>query len=447
MLNPEATDEEMLVHLQKRTLAYFLSEGDDETGLIRDKSQPDAPASIAVTGMGLSCYAVAVALGCLTREDAAARTLRVLRFCAESEQSTRPDATGFKGFYYHFLDMKTGRRAWNCELSTVDTAILMAGILSVRHYFTGDNDIEHQICALAESLYARVDWQWAQNGKESITHGWKPETGFLRYRWSKAYSEAHILYILALGAPDFPIAAGGYEQWTAAFDWAKIYDYECFYAGPLFIHQLSQLWLDFRGIRDRRNREHNVDYFENSGRATRIQRQYAIANPKGFKGYGATTWGVTASNGPGPSTRSIHGVQRKFLGYKARGAPYGPDDGTISPWAAAASIPFAPEIVLPTIRHSFECHGVIQGHEHGFDESFNPSYPGTSDRKGGWVSPWQFGLSQGPIILMIQNYKDDGVWNLFKQSPHVVRGLRKAGFTGGWLDEHALHDDRTPNCV
>lgn len=436
----EGTDAEMLTRLQAETLVYFMDETDEHTGLIRDKTQPDSPASIAVTGMGLCCYITGVEIGCMTRDDAAERTLRVLRFFRGSEQSEQPDATGYKGFYYHFLDMKTGKRAWKSELSTVDTAILVAGILSARAYYTLDNDIERELRDVADELYARVDWQWAQNRKDSITHGWKPESGFLRYRWDKDYSEAHIIYILALGAPVYAVEHRTYEQWIAGFDWATIYGEECFYAGPLFIHQMSQIWLDFRGIRDSRNTQHNLDYFENSARSTRIQRQYAIENPQGFRGYGETTWGLTASDGPGPCTRTISGEKRKYFGYKARGAPYGPDDGTVSPWAAAASLPFAPDIVLPAVRHLIEHLGLVRSDRYGFAASFNLSFRGSRGKPDGWVSPWQFGLNQGPIILMIQNYRNELIWNLFKQSPHVIRGLRKAGFTGGWLNEPAFSD-------
>ena len=221
----------------------------------------------------------------LSRAEAIARTLTLLRFFQSSHQGPEADATGYKGFYYHFLDMQTGRRVGQCELSTVDTAILLAGVLTAASYFTGKNDEEGEIRELAGSLYRRVDWQWALNGGTTISHGWKPESGFLPHRWDTGYSEALILYALALGSPTFPIDPQGYKEWISTFEWKKVYGMEYLYAGPLFIHQMSHLWVDFRGIHDDFNREKGIDYFENTRRATYIHRQYGIENPLGFAHY------------------------------------------------------------------------------------------------------------------------------------------------------------------
>lgn len=330
-VNPQGTDEEMLDLLQRETFGYFLKEINEQTGLIADKTQPGSPSSIAAVGMGLSCYITGIERGYISRTEAVKRTLSVLKFFLTSHQGTEADATGYKGFYYHFLDMQSGKRVWKCELSTVDTAILLAGILTARNYFTGENKSETEIREIADRLYARVDWQWALNGSNTITHGWKPESGFLSYRWDKGYSEAHIIYILALGSPTFPIDPSGYKRWTSTFEWKKLYDTECLYAGPLFIHQMSQIWLDFKGIFDDLNKKTGIDYFENSCRATLIQQQYAIENPLGFAHYGENGWGLTASDGPGPCKLVVDGVQRYFYDYTARGALLGPDDGTISP--------------------------------------------------------------------------------------------------------------------
>ncbi len=433
--NPQGPDEEMLSVLQRETFAYFLKEVNDKTGLIADKTQPGSPSSIAATGLGLSCYIAGIERGFITRADAIKRTLTVLRFFYNSSQGTEADATGYKGFYYHFLDMETGKRVWQCELSTVDTAILLAGVLTARYYFMGKNKSEIEIRQLADKLYERVDWQWALNGKDSISHGWKPESGFLLSRWNKQYCEAHIIYILALGSPTFPISPSGYKKWISTFEWKKIYKIECIYAGPLFIHQMSQIWLDCKGVSDDFNRKIGIDYFENSRRATQIQQKYAIENPLSFAHYGKNGWGFTASDGPGPATRTIDGIKRKFYDYIARGAPYGPDDGTISPWAVVSSLPFLPEVVLPTIRHAIERRDYERHHACGFDASYNPTFPEKHSEFGTWISEWQFGLNQGPVILMIENYKSGLIWDVMKKCPHIINGLRRAGFSGGWLDQ------------
>jgi len=372
--NPPGPDNEMLSVLQRETFSYFLNEVNDQTGLIADKTQPGSPASIAATGMGLSCYIAAVERGFITRTEAIKRTLTVLKFFYHSHQGTETDATGYKGFYYHFLDMQTGKRAWQSELSTVDTAILLAAILTARYYYTEDNKSETEIRKYADELYNRVDWQWALNGKDSISHGWKPGKGFLRSRWNKGYCEAHIIYILALGSPTFPINPSGYKKWIATFEWVKLYDIECIYAGPLFIHQMSQIWLDCNGIYDDLNRKVGIDYFENSGRATYLQQQYAVENPMGFAHYGQNGWGFTASDGPGPATRTINGVKRKFYNYKARGAPFGPDDGTTAPWAVVSSLPFLPKVVLSTMRHAITRLAGKKHTAYGFDARYNYTF-------------------------------------------------------------------------
>jgi hypothetical protein len=433
VLHPQGTDAEMLDHLRRATFEYFRNEFNPRNGLIADKTQPGSPSSIAVCGMGLSVYIVAVERGLLSRREAVDRCLTLLRFFHSSPQSPEADATGYKGFYYHFLDMQTGRRVWQCELSTVDTAILMAGVLSVASYFAGNTEGESEIRDLAENLYLRIDWKWALNGGTTISHGWKPESGFLPYRWDTGYSEAVILYALAAGSSTFPIDPQGYLEWIATFEWKKVYDIEHLYAAPLFIHQMSHLWLDFRGIHDDFNRKKGIDYFENSRRATYVQRQYGIENPLGFAHYHKYGWGFTASDGPGPAVLELNGVRREFYDYIARGAPFGLDDGTISPWAVVASLPFAPEIVIDTVRHAIE-RLALKRRAYGFDASFNPTYPKSSTRNiHGWVSPWNFGLNQGPIILMIENFQTELIWKIIRKCPYTVEGLRRIGFREGRL--------------
>ena len=432
VLTAPLEDEALLDRLEREAFEYFLMQVNPANGLIADKTRDHWPASIAATGLALTAYPVGVERGFMTRDAAARITLTTLGFFRDGVQGTASDATGYKGFYYHFLDMKTGRRASNCELSTVDSAFLLAGALTAAAYFDGDCHQEHQIRTLADLLFRRADWRWAQHGKATVTHGYKPRTGFLKYRW-EGYDEALLLYVLGLGSPTYPLPDESYAAWLSTYAWKKIYEYEFVYAGPLFVHQLSHIWIDFRGIQDAYMRERGLDYFENSRRATLIQREYAIRNPREFAFYSKDCWGVTASDGPGPATLKVDGVERQFFDYLARGAPHGPDDGTIAPWAVVASLPFAPEIVLPTIRYFVDSVHLEQPQAYGFKATFNPTYPVTSENEYGWVSPWNFGLNQGPLVLMIENQRTGLVWRLMRRCPYIVEGLRRAGFRGGWL--------------
>ena len=433
----ERTDE-MLHQLQKETFDYFLHEANPENGLVKDKTSDDSPASVAAVGLALTAYPIGVERGFWTRRQAVDRTLNTLRFFANCQQSSDEDATGYKGFYYHFLDMKTGRRAWQCELSTIDTAFLIAGMLACAAYFDKKNAFERGIRELAESLYSKVDWQWARNEDISVSHGWKPESGFLKARW-EGFSEALILYVLGLGSPTHPLPRESYRAWSRDFQWKAIYDQEFLYAGPLFIHQFSHIWLDLRGLQDEFMRQHSIDYFENSRRATYVQREYAIKNPLGFQRYSDKCWGITASDGPGPKAKKIDGIDREFFGYRARGVPFGPDDGTLAPWTVVASLPFAPEIVLPTIEYLNELDLRVDN-PYGFKATFNPTFPEKKERASSWVSDWHYGLNQGPIVMMTENYRSGMTVELMKEDSFVVDGLRKAGFKGGWLDKKPKHE-------
>ncbi|MDZ4844764.1 MAG: glucoamylase family protein [Chitinophagales bacterium] len=422
-----------LEKLQHESFNYFLHEANPANGLIVDKTAANWPASIAATGLALAAYPVAVGRGFMTRAAAIERTLNTLRFFWNSPQGPEPDATGYKGFYYHFLDMQTGRRAWQCELSTVDSGFLLAGVLTAGIYFDADSVEEHEIRILADALYCRADWQWAQDEGETVTHGWKPESGFLKYRW-EGYDEAMLLYMLGLGSPTYPLPESSYAAWTSTYQWKHIYGYEYLYAGSLFIHQLSHVWIDFRGIQDAFMRDKGIDYFKNSCRATYVQQQYAINNPRNFQDYGVHCWGITASEGPGPEIRKVNGIEREFFDYLARGVPDGPDDGTLAPWALAASLPFTPEIVLVALDHCIHQAKLTKFNSYGFKASFNPSHPGAAGNPyGWWVSPWHFGINQGPIVLMIENYRSGFLWALMRRCPYLIIGLDRAGFSGGWL--------------
>jgi len=427
--------------LERKTFRYFWFETNPRNGLLPDNTLGKVPASIAGVGMALASYPVGVERRFISRRAAIERVLSTLRFFHESEQGPDPTATGYRGFYYHFLDVRTGRRAWNCELSTIDTAILLAGALTSAAYFDEPTAPERELRSLATALYERADWRWAQNGGATLTHGWKPERGFLPYRW-QGYNEALLLYVLGLGSPTRPLPKRSYAAWAKTYVWKRLYGHEFLYGGPLFMHQLSHVWIDFRGIQDDFMRGRGIDYFENSRRATYVQQQYAIRNPKGFRGYGEYDWGITASNGPGPATRRVGGIRRRFLGYRARGVPHGPDDGTLAAWSVAASLPFAPEIVLPTLAHDIAVSPGITN-EYGLVCSANETYPVPGRKRSGWLSSAHFALDQGPVILMIENYRSGLIWRLMRNCLPIARGLRRAGFAGGWLGGGSKDPTRT----
>ena len=417
--------------LQLTTLLYYLHETNPDNLLVRDKTEPNAPVSIAAVGMALATLPVVVERGIMIREFAARDTLKRLRFLLQCPQGPEPDGSGYKGFFYHFLDIETGRRVWQCELSTIDSAFLFAGVLTVASYFDRDTAHEVEIRSLANALYQRADWNWARDGGATLTHGWRPESGFIPHRW-RGYDEGLLLYILGLGSPTHPLPRESYRAYCATYQWKSIYGRELLYSAPLFTHQLSHMWIDFRGIRDEFMREHDSDYFENSRRATFVQQEYAVRNPMNFAGYGKDCWGFTACDGPGWIKRVVNGVERQFFDYAARGAPFGPDDGTVAPWVVVASLPFAPEIVVPAVRH-FAQMDLGLTRKYGFMPSFNQSFAVESSPTGWWVSPYHFGIDQAPVALMIENHRTGLLWDITRRCPPIVSGLRRAGFTGGWL--------------
>ena len=422
-------DAELLDRLQRAALGYFLEQTRPDNGLVADTSRTGSPASIAVVGFALSAYPVAVQRGWLQRDDAAGRVLRSLRFFAGSEQGTGPSCTGHRGFYYHFLDLKTGRRAWDSEVSPIDTALLVAGMLVAASYFDADTRAETEIRGLTQELYRRMDWDWARDGKPTIAQGWKPESSFLHYRW-QGYNEAALLYVLGLGSPTHPLPTESYAGWTATYQWERLYGQDVLYAGPLFVHQFSHAWIDFRGIQDPFMREKRSDYFENSRRAIAVQREYARHNPGQHAGYARDCWGFSAGDGPGFRTLRVGERTRRFLEYSARGAPYGPDDGTIAPTAALASLPFEPELALAAVRRFFEMYPEWL-ESFRLPSGFNRTAPEKDER--GWVSKGYFGLDQGLVVLMIENHRSGLLWELTRRSDAIRTGLTRAGFQGGWL--------------
>jgi xylan 1,4-beta-xylosidase len=426
----DAADEKLLEQLQRGAFGYFHRRANAANGLVPDSSAANSPCSIAATGFALSCYPIAVERGWLARDDAAAVTLRTLRFLADSRQGPEPDATGYKGFYYHFLEMKTGKRAWECELSTIDTAILLAGVTVAREFFDGASAAEASIRAIGAMLFARVDWSWIQDSRNEIQEAWKPEAGFEKADWA-GYTEALILYLLGAASPSRPLAREVYEKVTASYRWRRNDGLEWIYAGPLFIHLFPQVWVDLRGLDDGVIGRKGIDYFENSRRAIGVQRDYARLNPWGFPGYGDDIWGLSACLGPSGVHAAINGEKHRYQGYAARGAPCGPDDGTLVPWAAAASLAHAPKSALAGL------HALLAEYPHCLQEgcfvgAFNPSLPG---RDGAcWIAPACYGLDQGLVVTMIENARSGFLWKLTRNSPVFRAGLQRLGFRGGWLD-------------
>jgi hypothetical protein len=424
------TDQE-LMRLQRTTVLYYLHETNPDNGLVRDKTEPAAPCSIAAVGLAMATLPVVVERGVLIRKFAAKIARRRLRSLLDLPQGPGPDAAGHRGFFYHFLDIESGRRVWDCELSTLDSAFLFAGVLTCATYFDADTEDEAEIRRLADELYGRADWNWARDGGPTLTHGWKPETGFIPHRYT-GYDEGLLLYLLGLGSPTHPLPPESYTAYCGSYQWKEIYGRELLYSGPLFTHQLSHLWVDFRGIRDHFMRECGSDYFENSRQATFVQQEYAVRNPLQFAGYGEHCWGFTACDGPGWVKRTVNGIERQFFDYIARGAPFGPDDGTVAPWVVVASLPFAPEIVIPTLRHFGRLNLGLTA-PYGVKPSFNQTFTVDDSQTGWWVTPYHFGIDQGPVVLMIENYRSGLIWDIMRRCPALLAGLRRAGFAGGWL--------------
>ncbi|NDP61656.1 glucoamylase family protein [Polaromonas sp.] len=425
----DVADDALLDPLQHAAFNYFLKAYNPRNGLVADTTREGAPCSIAVIGFALSAYPVGVERGWMARSDAVQRTLVTLRFLMASDQSGSACATGHRGFYFHFLDMESGTRVWHSEVSLIDTGFLMAGVLTAATYFDADTPEETELRALADALYRRVDWRWAQRDSGAVTHGWKPECGFLNYGW-EGYSEAILLYVLGLGSPTHALTDKSFSAWTMTYQWENLYGHDFLVAGPLFIHQFSHAWIDFRGIRDAFMREKDCDYFENSRRATYVQREYAMRNPGSFAGYGADCWGLSAGDGPQAVARSIAGRQQSFYGYAARGVPYGPDDGTLCASATLSSLVFAPELVLPALR-ALKARSGADDTRFIRASGFNPTV--TEAGANGWVAPGEFGLDQGILVLMIENHRSGLLWKLGRANPYLRAGLRRAGFKGGWL--------------
>jgi hypothetical protein len=422
-----AIDTAVLDSLQYRGFLYFWNEANPVNGLVKDRSTPGSVCSIASTGFGLSAICIAADHGWISRDDARTRVLTTLQTFWNGPQG--PDANGmigYQGLYYHWLDMSTARRTWGSELSTIDTALLFAGILHAREYFAANDPSENLIRGLADSITWRADWNWSRNGSQGIAMAWYPTSGFGAGKWV-GYNEAMLMYVLGIGSPTHPVPATDWNYWLSGYTWAApsgagVGSYVNF--APLFGHQYSHCWIDFRHIRDPYMQAKGITYFENSRRATLAQLAYARLQDRlwHFTGLAAynlgesdTLWGFTASDDP--------------AGYAAHGAPGGFDNGTISPTAAISSLPFAPDSVWPCIRNMWtHRNSVFEGRvyplysTYGFTDAFNPV-------KTPWFGMDVLGIDQGPIVMMIENWRNDMVWARFMSNPDIARGLLLAGFT------------------
>ncbi len=430
--NLTAADLHLLQKIQFSAFTYFQQSVHPETGLVADSDKQNSPASIAVTGMGITCYCIAVSRGWIARQDAARVVHKQVSFLSNAEQSRAKDAAGYQGFFYHFLHMPTGKRAWSSELSTIDTALLMAGVLMAASFFNGNDKLEVAIRNKANELYEAVNWKWALHNTSFISHGWKPGSGFLKHSWQYGYSEATILYILALGSAAHAIPGSSYKKWTDHFYLETAFGFEHIAAPPLFIHQFSQCWLPLQHALDEFNQKTGFSYFENSARATKIHRQYAIQNPNNFRGYHKNSFGLSACDGPGKKTKMIDKRKIQFLNYAARGVLPGVDDGTLATATTVASLPFAPQHIMPFISN-YVREFCTDTENFKIPGSHNPTFLINKKTGERWCCPWRYGLHEGSMMIMIENYLSGFVWENMQQNPVIQKGMRQAGFRAPWL--------------
>ena len=397
-----AQDEAFLEDLSKRAFRYFWEQADAKTGLVLDRSKTNgepsdenhrAIASIASTGFGLTALCIAAARGWIDRAKARERVVTTLRFFAKR-------ATHEHGWFYHWMDAATGERRWQSEISSIDTALLLGGVLAARGYYQRDTEIKR----LATLINDRIDFRWMLAGHPTLlSHGWKPETGFLNSRWTD-YSEETMLYLLAIGSRTHPITPNAWYAWRR--DWIEFDGYRYLAAvGPLFIHQFSHAWVDYRGRRDRK--PSGINYFENSVTATRAHRLFCIKLAKEFPAYSENIWGITASD--------------SAKGYGAWGGPPRDPaiDGTVVPCAAAGSLMFTPDISLPALRAMKEKYGERIYGRYGFTDAFNPN--------NGWVNPDVIGIDVGITLLSAENLRTANVWRWFMRSRGIPRAMRLIG--------------------
>ncbi len=402
----------LLDTLQHTAFKFFWNEANPANGLIRDRNAPGSTfASIASVGFGLSAIPIGIDHGWIARSQGAARVHRTLLTFYNGPQGTASLGTiGYKGFFYHFLNLNTATRfGTDVELSSIDSGLLFAGMLDARQYFDAPGDTtEIAIRAMADSIYQRVDWNFMRNFNPGIMMGWKPAFGFLGFGQWIGYNEAMVMYIQALGSPSRPVPTSAWGAWTSGYRYQTHYGQSFLICPPLFTHQYSHCWIDFRNIADSYMRAKGHDYFENSRRATLAQIAYCVDNPLSAIGYSDSLWGLTAGDGP--------------FGYEARGAPPAQnDDGTITPTAAISSIVFTPDESIGFIRYMWDHFRPTVWGPYGWKDGFNLSI-------GSWVATDVIGIDQGPILMMIENHLNGRPWQRFMSHPAIQLGLQRADF-------------------
>jgi len=409
------SDQQFLEDLERRSFQYFWEEGDPDTGLVPDRARMDGSpldenhrnvASIAATGFSLTSLSIAADRNWISRNQAQERTRNTLRFFANK-------AFQEHGWFYHWLDAKTGERRWQSEVSSIDTALLLGGVLTARQYFRADQEIRK----LATKIYERVDFQWMLNGQQLLlSHGWKPETGFLKPHWD-TYSEDTILYLLAIGSPTHPISpASWYALWRDRYRYEG-HAYFTTIGVPLFMHQYAHAWIDYRSWRETKG--DRIDYFENSVKATLAHRAFCVNLAHDFPAFGPNVWGITASD--------------SAKGYLAWGGPpRDPQiDGTVVPSAAGGSLMFTPELSVVALRTMREKYGQKIYGKYGFIDAFNPNT--------GWVDSDVIGINAGIILLSAENARTGNVWRWFMRNPEIPRAMRLAGLAKRQNRTRRLH--------
>jgi len=392
VLSPD--DDAFLDELEKRNFQYFWEQATPQTGLVRDrcnvlKNDNSVVASIAATGFGLTALCIADKRNFIPAADARDRVLATLRFLWKKMPTHR-------GFFYHFADINSGERVWDSEVSSVDTAILLCGLLTCRRHFEGHSEIS----LLAFEIFDRVDWSWLSEDTSLLPHGWTPEVGFLPYRWDY-YSEMMMIYLLGLGSLPHPLPADAWNAWKRTkFEYDGIRYIGSF--APLFVHQYSQAWFDFRGKRDQ-----YADYFKNSILATDAHRLFCLELGKQFPNYSDDLWGISASDSQ--------------KGYVIWGGPpmMGPIDGTVVPSASAGSLPFITQPVMRVLRNIKDRYGRAWC-RYGFVNAFNPLKD--------WYDTDTIGIDVGITMLMAENVRTGFVWNTFMKNQEAQRGMDRAGF-------------------
>ena len=387
-------DDTFLEQMENANFLYFWEQCDPKTGIVKDRcnvraSDKSVLGSIAATGFGLTALCIGEKRGYISYAQARDRALTALRFFWKKMPNER-------GFYYHWVNISTGERLWQSEVSSVDTSILLCGILTCRQYFQ-----HSEISQLAQEIFNRVDWNWLSEDTRILPHGWTPEGGFLQYRWD-SYSEMMMMYLLGLGSSSHALAAQAWDAWKrATFEFEGIH-YIGSYA-PLFVHQYSQAWFDFRGKRDK-----YVDYFQNSILATDVHRRFCLSLAEKFPDYSDNLWGITASD-------SKHG-------YEVWGGPpaNGPIDGTVVPCASAGSLPFLPGPVMRVLRNIQYRYSAGTWSRYGFVDAFNP--------RTNWYDSDIVGIDSGISMVMAENARTAFVWDTFMKNPEAQRGMERAGF-------------------